>query len=138
VRVVYSEQRARVLRVSLRVVIGLAVAMVAVAAYVLARTFTDVTGDTLETREAAILYVIVLVVQAGVLVTIARWALKRLPDRSSDARFWCLMTAGLTLLASLPLLTNLLGIVVVFVGIFLLTSALRTDRVQPGTPGPAQ
>jgi hypothetical protein len=135
VRVVYSEQRARVLRVSLRVVIGLAVAMVAVAAYVFVRTFSDV---TVEAREAAILYVVVLVVQAGVLVTIARWALKRLPDRSSDARFWCLMTAGLTLLASLPLLTNLLGIVVVFVGIFLLTLALRTDRVQPGTPGPAQ
>ena len=135
-RVVYSEQRARVLRISLRVVIGLAVAMAAVAAYVLVRTFTDV---TVETREAAILYVVVLVVQAGVLVTMARWALKRLPDRSSDARFWCLMTAGLTLLASLPLLTNLLGIVVVFVGIFLLTLALRTDGVQPGTPaGPAQ
>jgi NADH:ubiquinone oxidoreductase subunit 2 (subunit N) len=136
VKVVYSEQRARVLRVGLRVVIGLAVAMAAVAAYVLVRTFTDV---TVESREAAILYVVVLVVQAGVLVTMARWALKRLPDRSSDARFWCLMTAGLTLLASLPLLTNLLGIVVVFVGIFLLTLALRTDRVQPGAPaGPAQ
>jgi hypothetical protein len=135
VKVVYSEQRARVLRVSLRVVQGLALAMAAVAAYVLVRTFTDA---AVEAREAAILYVLVLTLQAGVLATIARWALKRLPDRSTDARFWCLMTAGLTLLASLPLLTNILGIVVIFVGIFLLTLALRTDRVQPGPAGPAQ
>ena len=129
-KVVYSEQRARVLRVSLRVVQGLAVAMVALAAYVLVRTFTD--ADT-QARGASVLYALVLTLQAGVLATIARWTLRRLPDRGPVARFWCFLTAGVTLLASLPLLINLLGIVVVFVGIFLLTLALRTDQAQqPG------
>ena len=68
--------------------------------------------------------------QAGVLATVARWTLRRLPDRGPDARTWCLTTAGLTLLASLPLLSNILGIVVIFVGLFLLTLSLRTDRVS--------
>lgn len=129
-KVVYSEQRARVLGVSRRIVQGLAVAMVALAAYVLVRTITD--ADTQACR-ASVLYALVLTLQAGVLATIARWTLRRLPDRGPDARFWCLLTAGVTLLASLPLLINLLGIVVVFVGIFLLTLALRTDQAQqPG------
>jgi hypothetical protein len=136
VKVVYSEQRARVLRVCLRVVQGLALVMAVLAAYVLVRTFTDVDVDA---REVAVLYVLVLTLQAGALAAVARWALKRLPDRGTDARLWCLMTAGLTLLSSLPLLANILGIVVIFVGIFLLTLALRTDRVQPRTPvDPAQ
>ena len=130
--IVYSEQRERVLRVTLRVVQGVALGMVVVAAYVLVRTFTDV-ADT--ARTAALLYVVVLLLQAGVLGTITRWTLHRLPDRSRDARTWCLTTAGLTLLSSLPLLNNILGIVVIFVGIFLLTLALRTDRVEPRPAG---
>jgi hypothetical protein len=128
--IVYSEQRERVLRVTLRVVLGVAVGMALLAAYVLFRTFTDV-SDT--AREAAVLYVVVLLLQAAVLVTVVRWTLRRLPQRGPDARAWCLTTACLTLLSSLPLLTNILGIVVIFVGIFLLTLALRTDRVRPST-----
>ena len=124
---VYSEQRARVLRVALRVVQGLALMMAVVGVYVLVRLFTDVDASA---REATILYVIVLGLQAGVLATVARWTLRRLPDRGPDARTWCLTTAGLTLLASLPLLSNILGIVVIFVGLFLLTLSLRTDRVS--------
>ena len=123
---VYSEQRERVLRVSLRVVQGLALMMAVVAAYVLVRLFIDVDAGA---REATILYVVVLCLQAGVLATVVRWTLRRLPDRGPDARTWCLTTAGLTLLASLPLLSNILGIVVIFVGLFLLTLSLRTDHV---------
>ncbi len=123
---VYSEQRERVLRVALRVVQGLALMMAVVAVYVLVRLFIDVDAGA---REASILYVIVLGLQAGVLATVVRWTLRRLPDRGPDARTWCLTTAGLTLLASLPLLSNILGIVVIFVGLFLLTLSLRTDQV---------
>ena len=123
---VYSEQREKVLRVALRVVQGLALMMAVVGVYVLVRLFTDVDSSA---REATILYVVVLGLQAGVLSTVVRWTLKRLPDRGPDARTWCLTTAGLTLLASLPLLSNILGIVVIFVGLFLLTLSLRTDRV---------
>ena len=123
---VYSEQREKVLRVALRVVQGLALMMAVVGVYVLVRLFTDVESSA---REATILYVVVLGLQAGVLSTVVRWTLKRLPDRGPDARTWCLTTAGLTLLASLPLLSNILGIVVIFVGLFLLTLSLRTDRV---------
>jgi hypothetical protein len=123
---VYSEQRERVLRVSLRVVQGLALMMAVVAVYVLVRLFIDVDAGA---REATILYVVVLCLQAGVLATVVRWTLRRLPDRGPDARTWCLTTAGLTLLASLPLLSNILGIVVIFVGLFLLTLSLRTDHV---------
>jgi hypothetical protein len=130
---VYSEQRARLLGISLRAVQGLALMMTVVAAWVVVGLFTGLENTA---REAAILYVMVLVMQAAVLVTITRWTLQRLPGRGRDARSFCLTTAGLTLLASLPLLTNILGIVVVFVGIFLLTLALRTDSVQ--TAGPAQ
>ena len=130
--IVYSEQRERVLRVTLRVVQGVAVGMAVVGVYVVVRIFTDV-SDT--ARTAALLYAIVLLLQAGVLVTIARWTLRRLPDRTRDARTWCLTTAGLTLFSSVPLLNNILGIVVIFVGIFLLTLSLRTDRVEPRAAG---
>ncbi len=123
---VYSEQRERVLRVALRVVQGLAVMMAVVAAYVLVRLFVDVDAGA---REATILYAVVLCLQAGVLTAVVRWTLRRLPDRGPDARTWCLTTAGLTLFASLPLLSNILGIVVIFVGLFLLTLSLRTDHV---------
>ena len=123
---VYSEQRERVLRVALRVVQGLALMMAVVAVYVLVRLFIDVDAGA---REATILYAIVLCLQAGVLTAVVRWTLRRLPDRGPDARTWCLTTAGLTLFASLPLLSNILGIVVIFVGLFLLTLSLRTDHV---------
>ena len=126
-KVVYSEQRAQILRVTLRVVQALAVAMLALAAYVLVRTFTDADAQA---RQAPLLFALVLTLQAGVLATMVRWTLRRLPDRNRDARFWCLSTAVLTLFASLPLLVNLLGIVVIFVGLFLLTLALRTDPVE--------
>src|SRR5687767_4385244 len=99
--------------------------MAVVGVYVLVRLFTDVESSA---REATILYVVVLGLQAGVLSTVVRCTLKRLPDRGPDARTWSLTTAGLPLLASLPLLSNILGIVVIFVGLFLLTLSLRTDR----------
>jgi hypothetical protein len=120
---VYSEARARLLRISIRVVQVLAGTMVAIAAWFLVVSLRD-EG---EARTAGILFVMVLVVQAAVLATMTVWTLRRLPLRSRDARTWCLSTACLTLLASIPLLTIPFGIVVVFVGIFLLTLALRTD-----------
>jgi hypothetical protein len=118
---VYSEARARLLRVCMHVVQGLAAVMVALAVWFFAVTLGDGGGT------AGFLFVMVLLIQAGVLVTMTVWTLRRLPKRSPDARAWCLTTACLTLLASVPLLTMPFGIVVVFVGIFLLTLALRTD-----------
>jgi len=128
VKVVYSEQRAKVLRVTLRAVQGLALGMAVVAGWVLVRAFTDVSDSA---REATILYASVLALQAGVLATVARWTIRRLPLRNTDARTWCLTTGTLTLISSVPLLTNILGIVVIFVGIFLVSLALRTDRAEP-------
>ncbi len=122
-RLVYSEERARLLRISIHVVQGLAVVMVALAVWFFVVSLRD---DT-ESRAAGFLFVMVLVIEAAVLVTMTVWTLRRLPTRSRDARAWCLTTACLTLFASIPLLTIPFGIVVVFVGIFLLTLALRTD-----------
>jgi uncharacterized membrane protein YhaH (DUF805 family) len=125
IETVYSEQRARIIGVTLRCVQGLALAMVVVALYVLVRLFTDADSSA---REAGLLLVIVLLLQAAVLATVVRWTLRRLPDRTADARTWCLTTAGLTLLGSLPLLTNIFGIIAIFLGLFLLTTSLRRDR----------
>jgi len=130
--VVYSEQRATVLRVTLRAVQVLALGMGVLAVWVLVRAMEDASSSA---REATILYATVLALQAGVLATVARWTIRRLPQRSADARTWCLTTGGLTLLSSVPLLTNLLGIIVIFAGIFLVSLAVRTDRVAPGTAG---
>ncbi|MGI8645898.1 MAG: hypothetical protein ACR2JD_06235 [Nocardioides sp.] len=131
-KVVYSEERTRVLKFTLRAVQGLALGMAVVAVWVLVRAFTDASDSA---REATILYATVLALQAGVLVTVARWSIRRLPERGTDARTWCLTTGGLTLFSAVPLLTNILGIVVIFVGIFLVSLALRTDRAEPSAAG---
>ena len=122
-RLVYSKERARLLRISIHVVQGLAAVMIALAVWF----FVVSLRDDSEAKTAGFLFVMVLVIEAAVLVTMTVWTLQRLPQRSRDARTWCLTTACLTLFASIPLLTIPFGIVVVFVGIFLLTLALRTD-----------
>ena len=122
-RLVYSEERARLLRISIHVVQGLAAVMIALAVWF----FVVSLRDDSDAQTAGFLFVMVLVIEAAVLITMTVWTLQRLPARSSDARAWCLTTACLTLFASIPLLTIPFGIVVVFVGIFLLTLALRTD-----------
>jgi len=123
VQVVYSEPRARLLRLSLRAVQVLAGAMALLALYVLIRS----PADAQQSRGTALLYAVVLLLQGAVLVMVARRGLRQLPHRGTDARLWCLTTAGLTLLSALPVLTTLLGIAAVFVGLFVLTTALRRD-----------
>ena len=124
---VYSPERTRVLGIALRVVQVLAVAMVALGVVVVVGVFAD---PDLATRQTELLFVLVLWMQGGVLFTVARWARHRLPVRTRDTRAWCIGVAVVTLLSSLPLLSNLLGFVTLFVGLFVLTSALRVDRAQ--------
>ena len=123
-QVVYSEQRARLLRRTLRAVQVLGLVMVLLAVGVVVTTLT---GDVTDGRDTKLLYAIVLFLQGPALVAIAHWSLRRLPRRDTDTRVWCLSTAGFTLLSSLPLLSSLLGIAVVFVGLFLLTLAFVKD-----------
>lgn len=125
VQIVYSEPRTRLLGFSLRAVQVLATVMGLLAAWVLVRAYDGETGGTSNT---ALLYAAALVLQAAVLFTVARWALRRLPGRSTDARLWCLIAGGLTLFSALPVVSTLVGIATVFVGLFLLTLALGKDR----------
>lgn len=134
-QVIYSAERARILRISLRAVQVLALGMVGLALWLLARVFTEAGTE----QQTSLMYALILLLQGGVLLALARWCLRRLPQRGTDARLWCLMTGGLTLLASVPLLRSIIGIAAVFVGLFVLTTALRTDPQEPGSAaGPAQ
>lgn len=126
-QVVYSEPRARLLRAALRAVQVLAAAMALLAVYMVVRVLTEETG---ETQDTALLYAVTLLLQGAVLVTVARWGLRQLPNRGTDARMWCLIVGGLTLLSALPVLTTLVGIAAVFVGLFVLTTAIRKDAEQ--------
>ncbi len=125
--VVYSEQRARLLRLTLRVVMVLVAVMVAAGVWAVVGIAT---GEDPEVQARGILVAIVLGLQSTVLLGATLRSLRLLPGRGPSARFWCSLTGGLTMLASLPLVTNLIGLLVVFVGIFLLTLALRTDPVE--------
>lgn len=127
-KVVYSTARARLLRISLRAVQVLALGMVGLAVWVLARLST---GETDSQQGTSVLYSIILLLQGGFLVAVARRGLRQLPHRGAAARLWCLITGGLTLLASVPLLRSPIGIAAVFVGLFVLTTALRTDPQEP-------
>lgn len=126
-QVVYSEPRARLLRVALRAVQVLAAAMALLAVYMVVRALTQETGPR---QDTSLLYAATLLLQGAVLVTVARWGLRQLPNRGTDARMWCLIVGGLTLLSALPLLTTLVGIAAVFVGLFVLTTAIRKDAEQ--------
>ncbi len=126
-KTVYSEQRTRVITGTLRCVQGLALAMIGLAVYALLRTFSNV-GDP--ARQSALLLVILLLIQAGVLLRVTYWTLRRVPARGVDARTWSLATSGLVLVSSLPIITNILGIIAVALGLFLVTTALPRDRKQ--------
>lgn len=126
-QVVYSEPRARLLRGSLRAVQVLAAAMGLLAVYIVVRA---VTGETGQSQGTALLYAVTLLLQGAVLATVARWGLRQLPNRGTDARMWCLIVGALTLLSALPVLTTLVGIAAVFVGLFVLTTAIRKDAEQ--------
>lgn len=122
---IYSEQRARLITMTLRCVQGLALAMIGLAVFAVIRTF-GTPGDP--ARQSVLLFFLLLLIQAGVLLRVVFWALRRLPGRGADARTWSLATGVLVLVSSLPLITNLLGIVAVFLGLLLLSLALPRDR----------
>jgi len=124
VQVVYSEQRARLLHLALLAVQVLAGVMGVLAVWVLVRGFT---GDAGDTQDTALLYAVTLLLQGGVLFTVTRWGLRRLPGRGTDARMWCLIVGVMTLLSAVPLLSSLVGIAAVFVGLFLITTAFGKD-----------
>lgn len=123
-QVVYSEQRARLLHLALLAVQVLAGVMGVLAVWVLVRGFT---GDAGDTQDTALLYAVTLLLQGGVLFTVTRWGLRRLPGRGTDARMWCLIVGVMTLLSAVPLLSSLVGIAAVFVGLFLITTAFGKD-----------
>ena len=125
-KVVYSEQRARLLRLTLRVVMVLVALMAAGGVWAV----VGAAGEDAEVQARSILVALVLGLQSAVLLLAVVRSLRQLPGRGPSARFWCSLTGGLTMLASLPLITNILGLLVVFVGIFLFTLALRTDPAE--------
>ena len=129
-RVVYTEQRERQLRITLRMVQGLVVLMAVGAVWSIVRFFT--TEDARQ-QATAVVFALFLICRPGCSSSCTRRALVRLPGRGTNARLWCVLTGALTMLASLPFLTIAPGSSVLFVGLFLVTLAAMVDA--PGSAG---
>lgn len=127
--VLYSEQRERQLRIVLWIVQGLVAVFAVVSAYMVAKAFGVRADDAREQASAAV-FAIALALPAMCLYAASRTALQRLPGRGSGTRLWAATTGVLVLLSSLPFLTGLPGLAILFLGMLLLCLALMTDGEQ--------
>lgn len=129
-KLLYSEQRERHLRLALRVALGVALVLVAAATWLMlqASFFVDDGADAI----SILLLSLSLLLPGLCLLAAARTALKWLPGRGVAARLWALTTGGLLLLATLPFLTDLVGLPLLFLGLLIITMAWIRDADTPG------
>ncbi|MEV7431720.1 MULTISPECIES: hypothetical protein [unclassified Nocardioides] len=115
--VVYSQDRARRLRIALLVALGVGVAVAALAAWVLV--------DVLPEDGGAATYAVSLSVAAVAVLGLTALALRSLPARGAAARRAC-VAVGVALLPC-SVLVGQLGFVTIVVGLSLLFLALIAD-----------
>jgi protein-S-isoprenylcysteine O-methyltransferase Ste14 len=88
-------------------------------------------GDSGRSRfEALEVGLVFLMLPGAVVFFTARSARRRLRTQAVSARLWSILTGIFTMLAALPLLTNVIGLAAVITGLFTLTAALLLKREQ--------
>ncbi len=116
--------------------IGLMVVQVVAAliiAYAVAFVAFAWDGDGERSRVESLQIGLVLLALPGVVVFLtARSARRRLKDQAASARLFGMLTGGFVVLAGLPLLSSVFGIVSLVAGLFTLTAAflLKKDQVR--------
>jgi lysylphosphatidylglycerol synthetase-like protein (DUF2156 family) len=112
--------------------IGLMVVMVAAAlliAYAVAYVAAAWDGDGDRTRSAAMQVALVFLVLPGAVVFFtARSARRRLGIQVVSARLFGILTGIFAILAALPVITTIFGLVLVAAGLFTLTAAIMLKR----------
>lgn len=116
---VYGEDRARRLRTVLRVVLGLAVVLVALDLWAIAGVGLD--------EDGAVGFAVLVAVVAGVLLGWAGAALRLLPQRGRGAKVAAVGTGASLLLLALPMAVTWMGFVMVPIGLVVLLLALLPD-----------
>lgn len=129
-KLLYSEKRERHLRMALRTTMGVAGLLVGVASWLMlqASFFVDDGSDAI----SILMLSLSLLLPGLCLLAAARTALKWLPGRGAAARLWALTTGGLLLLATLPFLTDLVGLPLLFLGFLIITMAWMHDADTVG------
>jgi protein-S-isoprenylcysteine O-methyltransferase Ste14 len=88
-------------------------------------------GDDRTPFDALLIGVVLLVLPGLVVFFTARSARRRLADQVASARLWSVLTGLFALLAGLPLLSTVFGLVGVVAGLFTLTAALLLKKEKP-------
>jgi hypothetical protein len=118
--------------------IGLVVVMVVAAlivVYGVVFTASSWDGEGERTRsEALMISVVFLVLPGSVVFFTARSARRRLRAQVVSARLFGILTGVFAILAGLPLIANLFGLVSVVAGLFTLTAALLLPRARRAGP----
>lgn len=109
-----SESRARGLHRLLLVVLGLMALTLLIGVVLLAGGYPQ--------------FGAVVVVVAVVVGACAGLSLRNLPDRGRPARTWCIATAIVLILGSVPLVTVWIGLLTVVAGVGLLFAVLAPER----------